>query len=130
MGGEQSKGFKLELKRKAMNTFLCSTERPFKFIGRLNEDVTTYVNLGSTGSLFFTLTNIRITQRAHQQEKSGMTEVHKDNGTYPKTFMSIIYNPSCIKVSSLGNHEKRKRIHHRINWNNAVPKILNEKYKK
>ena len=127
MGGV-SPSFKLELKRKAMNTFLCSTDRPFKFIGRLNEDVTTYVNLGSKGDLFFTLTNIRLTQTAHQQEQSGLTDVYLDNGTYTKSFMSIIYNPSCIKISSLGH--KHKRIHHKITWNNAVPKILNEKTKK
>jgi hypothetical protein len=128
MGGAASTSFKLELKRKAMNSFLCSTERPFKFIGRLNEDVTTYVNLGSKGDLFFTLTNIRLTQTAHQQEQSGLTDVYLDNGTYTKSFMSIIYNPSCIKISSLGH--KHKRIHHKITWNNAVPKILNEKTKK
>ena len=39
-----------------------------------------------------------------------------------------MYNPSCIKVSTMG--EVNKRIHHRINWNNAVPKILHQKYKK
>jgi hypothetical protein len=29
-------------KRKAMNTFICSTDRQFKFLGRINEDVNTY----------------------------------------------------------------------------------------
>ena len=128
LGGLDSSSFKIELKRLAMNTFLCSTERPFKFIGRLNEDVTTYVNLGSRGDLFFTLTNIRMTQKGSQQEKSGLTDVYLDNGTYTKSFMSIIYNPSCMKISQIGY--KYKRIHHKIKWNNAVPKILNEKYKK
>ena len=42
IGGRKSKYIKqLKLQRKAMNTFFCSTERPFKFLGRLNEDVTT-----------------------------------------------------------------------------------------
>lgn len=39
-------------KRKAMNTWFCSTERYFKFISRLNEDVNTYLTLGSVGNLF------------------------------------------------------------------------------
>lgn len=30
------------LLRKAMNSFFCDTEKPFKFIGRVNEDVNTY----------------------------------------------------------------------------------------
>ena len=48
IGGKNSAWAReVKLHRKAMNTFLCSTERPFKFMGRMNEDVTTYVNLGS-----------------------------------------------------------------------------------
>tara|TARA_R110000824_G_scaffold359001_1_gene546520 strand:+ start:419 stop:1270 length:852 start_codon:yes stop_codon:yes gene_type:complete len=128
MGGENSTNATIKLKRKAMNSFLCSTERPFKFIGRLNEDATTYVNLGSKGTLFATMTNVMLVQTAHQQEKSGLTDVYLDYGTYVKSFMSVMYNPSCIKVSSMG--VKNFRMHHQIKWNNAVPKILNEKNKK
>jgi hypothetical protein len=36
--------------------------------------------------------------------------------------------PSCCKISMMG--DTNKRIHHTINWNNAVPKILDEKLKK
>jgi len=32
----------LNQRRKCMNTFICSTERSFKFVGRINEDVNTY----------------------------------------------------------------------------------------
>ena len=111
-----------------MNTFLCSTERPFKFIGRMNEDVTTYVNLGSKGDIFMTIPNISITQLPTQQEKGGLTELYLKYGTYVKSFFSVMYNPSSIKVSSIG--DVNPRIHHRVNWNNAVPKIISEKYKK
>jgi hypothetical protein len=129
IGGENSAFVKqFKLKRKAMNTFLCSTERPFKFIGRLNEDVTTYVRLGSTGDLFFTIPNAMINQAATMQVKGGLTDVYLEYGTYVKSFMSVMYNPSCIKVYQLGH--THKRIHHRINWNNAVPKILKENIKK
>jgi hypothetical protein len=117
-----------EIKRKAMNTFLCSTERPFKFIGRMNEDVTTYVNLGSKGDIFMTIPNISITQLPTQTEKGGLTELYLKYGTYVKSFFSVMYNPSSIKVSSIG--DVNPRIHHRVNWNNAVPKIISEKYKK
>jgi len=129
MGGKNSSLAKeLKMKRKAMNTFLCSTERPFKFIGRMNEDITTYVNLGSTGGLFLTIPNVSIYQQPTQKEAGGMTEVYRLYGTYVKSFFSVMFNPSSVKVSVLGY--TKKRIHHRVSWNNAVPKILNEKYKK
>ena len=129
IGGRKSSDIKqLKLKRKAMNTFLCSTERPFKFLGRLNEDVTTYVRLGSTGDLFFTIHNVMINQQPTLQVAGGLTDVYLEYGTYVKSFMSVMYNPSSVKIYELGS--KNKRIHHQVSWNNAVPKILNEKYKK
>ena len=129
MGGNKSSYAKeIQLKRKAMNTFLCSTDRPLQFIGRLNEDVTTYVNLGSIGDFFFTIPNIMINQAATMQVKGGLTDVYLEYGTYVKSFMSLMYNPSCVKISELGH--THKRIHHRINWRKAVPRIINQKHKK
>ena len=115
-------------KRKAMNTFLCSTERRFQFMGRMNEDVTTYVNLGTRGELFLTIPVIAIGQRDTQQAKKGLTDLYKDNGTYIKSFFSVMYNPSCVKASMMNaNH---KRIHHSINWKATTPMIISETYKK
>ena len=125
IGGINGSMADIQVKRKAMNTFLCSTDRPFKFVGRLNEDVTTYVNLGSKGMLFFTISNLRIQQNKHQEKGGGLTDVYLDYGTYVKSFFSVMYNPSCIKISQIGVH---RRIHHKINWNNAVPKIIAEDY--
>lgn len=119
---------KFKPKRKAMNTFLCSTERPFKFLGRINEDVTTYVNLGSKGKLFLTIPNVSIDQTEHQSQSAGLTDMYLDYGTYVKSFMSVMYNPSCVKVAMMGS--SHKRIHHKVLWKYAVPKILNEKYAK
>jgi hypothetical protein len=129
MGGKDGElGKEIRLKRKAMNTFLCSTERPFEFIGRLNEDVTTYVNLGGKGDLFFTIPHVSMDQQQTLQVEGGLTDVYMEYGTYVKSFMSVMYNPSCIKVAQIGT--THKRIHHKINWNNAVPKIIDEKHKK
>jgi len=119
---------KIVLKRKAMNTFLCSTDRPFQFIGRMNEDVTTYVNLGNKGYLFFTVPNIAIQQRPTQAEEGGLTSLYLDYGTYVKSFFSVMYNPSCVKVGELV--DRSRRIHHRVSWNNAVPCIIGEQYRK
>jgi len=128
IGGKNSEfGKGPSIKRKAMNIFLCSIDRPFQFMGRLNEDVTTYVNLGNKGYLFFTISNVAIHQTQTQSQKGGITEAYLDSGTYTKSFFSVMYNPSCVKVSMMG--EQHKRLHHRITWKNAVPCILNEKYK-
>lgn len=115
-------------KRKAMNSFLCSTSRRFDFVGRMNEDVTTYVNLGQRGSLFLTVPVFAINQKDTQQVKKGLTELYVDNGTYVKSMFSVIYNPSCVKASMMNaNH---KRIHHSIKWVNTTPMIISERHKK
>ena len=128
IGGKNSGMAKeLRLKRKAMNSFLCSTDRPFEFVGRMNEDVSTYVHLGHRGGLFFTLPNVCLQQRPTQAEGGGLTEMYLDYGTYVKSFFSVMYNPSSVKVSEMG--QVYKRIHHKVNWNNAVPKILSEDWR-
>lgn len=114
----------LNIKRKAMNTLICSTERKFEFVGRVNEDVNTYVLLGSRGKLFIQIPLVVINQQKSQKSKGGMTDVYLDSGTYLKSFYSVMYAPSSVKISLMG--DKHKRIHHRINWDSAVPKILRE----
>jgi uncharacterized membrane protein len=129
IGGRNSSNAKeVKMKRKAMNTFLCSVERPIEFVGRLNEDVTTYVNAGSKGDLFLTIPHVMINQQETLKTQGGLSDVYLDYGTYVKSFFSVMYNPSCVKISTLGY--KTKRIHHRVQWNNAVPLIVSEKFKK
>lgn len=128
-GGDHIGGFSgIKLKRKAMNSFFCSTNRPFQFIGSINEDVNTYTTLGSRGDLFFTFTNIQLDQKDTQSNNSGMTDQYNLSGTYVKSFHSVIMQPSSVKASIMNS--KHKRIHHSINWNNTVPLIIDEKYKK
>ena len=55
------------VKRKAMNSFICSVDRPFSFMGRINEDVNTYTNLGRCGELFMTISQRLPAQERHQQ---------------------------------------------------------------
>jgi hypothetical protein len=115
-------------KRKCMNSFICSTDRPFKFFGRINEDVNTYTNLGSRGGLFLTLTTIALQQKQTQANSGGMSDIYKISGTYVKSFYSVMHQPSSVKVSVLNS--KYARIHHRISWRNTVPVILSEDHKK
>lgn len=127
-GGDHIGGFNGKFRRKAMNSFFCSTDRPFVFMGRLNEDVTTYVNLGSKGDIFCTFPFIQLDQKDTQKTKSGLTEVYKDNGTYVKSFFSLMFNPSMVKISIM--NATNKRLHHSIKWNNTTPMIIREKHKK
>jgi len=115
-------------KRKCMNSFICSVDRPFKFFGSTNEDVNAYVTLGSRGDLFLTLTTVALQQRQTQSNAGGLTDIYKAFGTYVKSFYSVMYHPSSVKVSILNS--TYERIHHRVSWRNTVPAIISEEYKK
>ena len=67
-------------------------------------------------------------QKATQTNKGGMSDVYLDSGTYLKSFYSVIFAPSCVRVGMMGSHHKI--LHHKITWNNCTPVILNEKHKK
>lgn len=129
IGGENgSFGKGKKIFRKCMNTFLCSADRPFQFVGRINEDVNTYTNVQSRGNVFLTFSNLAINQLATQSNSGGMTELYLDSGTYIKSFYTVMYSPSCCKIIPMG--ETHRRLHHRISWKNAVPVIINESFKK
>lgn len=128
IGGVGSTAWQQKLLRKVMNTFFCKTDRPFQFYGRINEDTTMYTTLGQRGYLFFTLGDVMVNQIQTQANAGGLTDIYLDKGTYYKSFCSVMFSPSCVKVSSMGNIYRR--IHHKVKWNNCCPKIINEKYKK
>lgn len=124
-GGETN--FNKIPKRKAMNSFFCSTNRRFWFISRLNEDVNTYMTLGKKGSLFLTIPFIQLDQQQTQGTKGGMTDAYVGGGTYVKSFYTILGRPDCTKIITMGRINRR--LHHSIKWDNAVPCIIDEKYK-
>ena len=129
MGGKENNLVQGEiLKRKAMNSFICDTEQPFRFFGKINEDVNTYVVLGSRGSLFLQVPHVALNQVSTQQSSGGMTDIYLDSGTYVKSFYTVMYAPACTCIRMMGT--KHRRLHHSINWNNAVPKIIPEQFKK
>lgn len=115
-------------KRKAMNSFICSVDRPFEFKGRINEDVNAYTQLTSVGKIFLTIVQCNLQQKITQSNSGGMTDVYRDSGTYVKSFSSVIVFPSGVKVTLLNS--RHKRIHHNVYWENTAPKILQEKWRK
>lgn len=128
IGGVKGTTYLKGMKRKAMNTFFCKTDRPFTFVGSINEDVNTYTTLGRQGNVFLTNISISIHQLQTQKTKGGMSDTYLDGGTYLKSFYTTMYAPSCAVISSMGH--LHRRIHHRIRWDNAVVQILDYKYKK
>ena len=132
IGGEGSKVAKLhregKFSRKVMNSFFCSTDRPFKFMGRINEDVNLYTENGIRGSLFITVPRIRLEQKQTQAGSGGLTDIYLDLGTYVKSFYSVMYAPSCVKINEMG--VTNRRLHHMVKWKHVSPMILSEDYKK
>lgn len=53
-----------------------------------------------------------------------MTEEYADDGTYCKTMFAVVASPDCVSISKMGNRDMR--IHHRIEWDCAAPKIVRE----
>lgn len=120
-GGDCHNTDSVRLMRKAMNSFFCSTDRPFNFTGRINEDVNTYTMEAHRGLLFFTVNQVGLNQGQTQKNKGGMTEVYLDSGTYLKSFFSVICCPSAVKVKMMG--AKSRRLHHSVTWNNCARKL-------
>lgn len=131
-GAMEEKGKRLcRLRRKAMNVFFCSTDRPWNMFGRRNEDVNAYVLGNLRGELFLTTMQVKITQVQSQKNPGLITQDYLDSGTYVKSFYSVMYAPSCVQIGTMGDHRSGNyRIHHKINWHNCAPKILREEWKK
>lgn len=114
--------------RKCMNTFFCSTDTPFEFVGSMNEDVNTYSLGGSRGDVFLTIPFVGVEQRATQTQSGGITDMHLRYGTYCKSFTSVMMHPSSVFVNMMGF--KQTRLHHVIKWVNTVPQIIKEHHRK
>jgi hypothetical protein len=97
----------------------------------MNEDVSAYVTYGHRGQLFFTATQIQLDQKQTQTTEGGMSDLYLSSGTYQKSFYTVMAAPSCVQIGTLGDTRSGEyRIHHKINWHRAVPKIIDEKYRK
>jgi hypothetical protein len=115
-------------RRKCMNSFICSVERPFQFIGAMNEDVNTYTTTGTRGDLFLNIPFFSLDQEQTQSQEGGITDMYLKYGTYCKSFTTVMMSPSSVKVRMMiANH---RRLHHSVKWKNTVPMIIREHNKK
>jgi hypothetical protein len=124
--------------RKAMNSFVVRTDRPIPFVGRMCEDVCAYTLFGSRGELFLSVPHVRLIHNPTMKQRGGMTEAYigmglddgpaPDVGAYVKSFTPIMMSPSFVQIQKMGS--THARLHHRVEWNNAVPKILDPRLQK
>lgn len=133
IGGGESKR-SVGFKRKAMNLFVCDTERPFRFVARMNDDVSTYTCEQRRGVLFVTAMGAQLNQAETQANPGGLTEMYLEAGTYVKSFYSVMMCPSAVKVSTLGDARiegvGHRRIHHVVNYNACAPLVVRERHRK
>jgi hypothetical protein len=123
--------YSITLRRKCMNSWFCDTEKPIAFFGHMNEDVSAYVTYGHRGNLFLTVLPLKLVQKPTQVTPGGMSDLYLSSGTYQKSFYTVMANPSCVQIGTMGDPRgSGYRIHHKINWHRAVPKIIDEKYRK
>lgn len=133
IGGITSSMWREKVKRKVMNSFFIKVDNPVNFYGRFNDDVNMYVQDGKLGKVMLTTADIMLHQMTTQQNSGGITEAYQKYGTYVKSFYSVMLNPSCTKISTLGESVKEfshMRYHHAVDWATAVPKIISDKFKK
>ena len=57
-----------------------------------------------------------------------MTELYLSSGTYVKSFYTVMYSPSSVRIELMKS--RHPRLHHRIDWTKTVPVILHEKHRK
>ena len=126
--GGVNKNFEQGMIRKTMGSFFCNTEKMPDFLCRMNDDITTNILYTSRGHIMFTLMAMQVETPPTQQMDGGMTDIYQENGTYRKSFYSVMVCPSFVKVSQQGI--KDKRVHHETNWKACAPMILNQKWRK
>jgi hypothetical protein len=128
IGGLASTNYRRGLLRKAMNTFIARTEDPVHFVGRINEDVNTYVTQSMTGKLFLTYVDFQVIQPKTQKSEGGLTDAYLALGTYWKSFYTVMMAPSAVTIATMG--VTGYRIHHSVRWEHVAPKILSERWRK
>lgn len=130
LGGHDRKLWKSKVVRKAMQTFFFKVDNPVYFQGRFNDDVNMYLQYGKLGKVVLSIRDVVLLTEETQKVSGGITEMYQKYGTYVKSFYSVMLRPDCVKIHGLTCFSGNRRIHHRINWDNAVPKIISSDFKK
>jgi hypothetical protein len=129
IGGPNSSYNKsIRTKRKAMNSMFMRVDQPVSYVGKVNEDATMATLESLRGRLILTLMGLSLAQGVTQQNKGGLTDIYRDQGTYIKSMYSVLYAPACVKVKNMVVGEKR--LHHIVDYDRCCPKIIREEHRK
>ena len=127
VGGPASRQWKQQMLHKTMTTFLMRADHIEYFHMRMNDDITTSALNVSRGMIYYTYMPLMVEVDGTQEQKGGMTDIYVDNGTYRKSFYTVMALPSCSYVATMGL--SYERIHHEVRWANCAPKVLSEGYR-
>ncbi len=128
IGGKNSTMYANMYRRKAMQGFFVRVSDRIEYVGRFNDDVNAYVDHGKRGKLFLTFRDVVMDTIETQKRRGGIKDSYLTYGTYVKSFYSVMLCPSSVFIDMMGmNH---RRIHHMIDWERSVPKIISEDFKK
>ena len=130
LGGWDRNLWKSKVIRKAMQTFFFKVDNPIYFAGRFNDDVNMYLQQGKVGKLVMSIRDICLITEETQKVGGGITEMYQKYGTYVKSFYSIMLRPDCVKIWGMTSFSGNRRLHHIIDWDSAVPKIISSDFKK
>ena len=128
-GGPNAKGI-AGVTRICNQAFFLMTERRIDFISSMNEDMCSALTYGMRGRLFLGLngTMLEAEPIANNKMGNGMTEFYKKLAPFARAFTAVIVRPDCALSEPV---DKKDSFRIKVKtWDIAVPKILNERYKK
>lgn len=128
LGGLKNDKYPRGVIPKTMGSFFMRADNPAQFSMRMNDDITTCIMNNIRGELVYTILYVQVQTPPTQHMKGGMTNIYQDNGTYRKSFYSVMCAPSCVKIKPMG--VTNFRLHHWVDWNACTPKLLSDRWKK
>lgn len=115
-------------KRRCFNAFLRKTSIPFTWVSNFNEDTISCVVEGKRGFLVLELPYVQLEaiETGKGTQNGGMFEMYNNIDEYKRKFNYVIIQPNIYSIYINSDKEIKVR---RI-WDNAIPKIIKQKYRK
>ena len=127
IGGVNAKAFKEGVKRSVSNLFLLDTKRRVNFIASMNEDTCSALVYGQRGDLFLALNGVMQSSEpiGGNTTGNGMCDFYRKLTPFARTFIAVVVRPDCVLAEPA-----KDTFRIRISWKNAVPYIINARWKK
>ena len=125
IGGATGK-FKEKVVQNIFQAFLLKTEQRIIFRGILNEDTNALTEYSRIGKLMLEVLDVSIQSPKRRSNEGGLKELYNASNDYLTNFYSVVCAPDCvyIKISDKG------KLILKFSRKNAVPKLINERWKK